>query len=149
MRLVTCVLLGFLCLPFPIQAQTGDWALVQALRSGTEIRLENRARSRTHGRIDTVEDTQLTLLVRNKLFVIPRSAIAKIERFGPDQMGKKARRGALIGAASGVIQAYALAEANKGGFALMLAAGCAAIGAVMGATDGARDRERILVYRAP
>jgi hypothetical protein len=96
-----------------------------------------------------VEDTQLTLLVRNKQFVIPRSAIAKIEQLGQDQMAKKARRGALIGAAGGVIQAYALAEANKGGFALMLAAGWAAIGAVIGATDGARDRERILVYRAP
>ena len=146
MRFATCAVIGVVCLPIHIHAQAGDWAKVQALMSGTQVRIENQAGSWTQGRVGVVENTQLTLRVKDKWCVIPRSAIAKIERLGNHQVGKKARRGALIGAAGGVLQAYALAETNKGGFALMMAAGWAAIGAVIGAIDGAGDREPILVY---
>jgi hypothetical protein len=147
-RLVTWSLIWFVLLGSIAQGQS-DWEAVLALAAGTELRIQHRANQSVDGRIETVDETGITILLKNKPAFIPRNSIRSIKQRDHSTATRNAGIGALVGAAGGLLQGYTLAESNKGTFAIGLAAGWAAIGALIGAIHGASHRQEVLVYEAP
>ena len=95
-----------LCLSLsPLHAQ--DWTAVQALPADTPVRVEELSGRghRLHGRLATVEDAQLTLLVRGRPIVIPRDSIGRLERERRDPLWN----GIMLGAAFSLAMRVAFA----------------------------------------
>lgn len=147
-RLVTWSLIWFVLLGSMTQGQS-DWEAVLVLATGTELRIQNRANQSVEGRVGTVDENGITILLKNKPVFIPRNSIRSIKQLGQSNATRNAGIGALAGVAGGLLQGYTLAESNKGTFAIGLAAGWAAIGALIGAIHGASHRQEMLVYEAP
>jgi hypothetical protein len=98
--------LPLLCLPLsPLHAQ--DWTAVQTLPADTPVRVEEVSRPghRLHGRLATVEDARLTLLVRGKPIVIARASIGRVERERRDPLWN----GMMLGAALSLAMRVAFA----------------------------------------
>jgi len=127
-------------------AQTDDWNAVTALSPGTPLRVELETGRDVKGVLQRVDDAQLTLETRVPVI---RAQIRKIERLGARRTDKFARWGFLIGALGGASWGYGSTLSNRGTWALLLGAGWGSIGALIGAINGARSQERILIYRAP
>jgi len=86
MRMMIAGLLLFCLAPLPLAAQ--DWAAVQALPVDTPVRVEEQGGrgDRLRGRIATVGDAQLTLLVRGKPIAIPRASIRRVDHERRDSL---------------------------------------------------------------
>ena len=109
MRMIIAGLL-LLCLrPLPLAAQ--DWAAVQALPVDTPVRVEEQGGrgGQLRGRIATVGDAQLTLLVRGKPIVISRASIRRLDHERRDPLWN----GIVLGAVFSLAMRVAFAEERR------------------------------------
>ena len=77
-----------------------DWAALQALPSGATVRIRELGGrgGEVSGRIQIVEDAQVTLVTGGKPVIIPRAAIARIEQRQKDPVWEGMLFGAIYAA---------------------------------------------------
>ena len=125
-----------------------DWDGLKALSTGATVRVEQLGGSQDEGRLVSVDDTEMAIVVRATTIVLDRQSIRQIHRVGRP-VRKRAVLGLLIGGGGGAILGYSAAEANKGLWTALMATGWAAIGALIGVVDGLRGRDYQLIYLNP
>jgi hypothetical protein len=131
------------------------WPAVQALASGTKLRVRMKSGETVEGRLDTVFDAGLTLSRRGGTITLSRDAIQKAYRVGGRQVGKSTLMGlgigAGIGAAAGGAEAVWGGPHESGEAAMpvfVFAAGGAIIGTTAGLVVGLFRRKKVLVYES-
>ena len=124
-----------------------DWSAVTRLAPGTALRVEVSAGSSTTGRLVSAETNQVTMSVRNEQRTFLRPEVRRVVLV-QRRTGQKAKRGFIIGAIAGGLVGAPTTESNQVPWAVLLAAGWGAIGAVIGVSDGFFDRAETLVYLA-
>lgn len=125
-----------------------DWDGLKTLSTGARVRVEQLGGRQDEGRLVSVDDTEIAIVVRATTIVLDRQSIRQIHRVGRP-VRKRAVLGLLIGGGGGAILGYSAAETNKGLWTALMAAGWAAIGALIGVVDGLRGRDYQLIYLNP
>jgi len=141
------ILSGFLWLGLTSSITAQDWTTVQALPIGTPVRIEqpDAGSGPVEGRIETVQDAALSLLVRGQRITIPREAIQRLTREHRDPLWN----GLLIGASLSLVVRVAFAgEACGHASDPRCTIQGALIGAGLGAFVDSRIRRHRLVYDA-
>jgi hypothetical protein len=140
------------------QANTSDWSRVSSVPTGSKLSVKLKNGNKVDGKISSVSDTAVTLMVKNTSTELKRDDIRTVHLVG----GKSARKGALIGlgvgAGTGALVGGILDASNDDGFEDLdaVATGVTtAIGAVVGAGLGALGgallgsrKKRVLLYEA-
>lgn len=125
---------------------SGTWPELARLSPSSSVRVETGT-GLTTGRLLHVDDRGLSVSHRDGVSRIGRDDVRRVivrER----QAGRKARWGFGIGAALGLLTAGITTDSSQGAFMLLLAGGWGAIGAGIGAIDGAGDIREVVVYDA-
>ena len=125
-----------------------DWNRVKALTADAIVRIEQVGGRQLEGRLVSATDTEVAILVGVATVVVDRQSIRQVDQV-VRPVGKRALLGLLIGGAGGAILGHSTAESNKGAWTALMAAGWAAIGAVIGVVDGLKTRDYRLVYQSP
>ena len=134
------------------QATTGDWSRVSSVPTGSKLSVKLKNGSKVDGKLSSVSDTAVTLMVKNTSTELKRDDIRTVHLVG----GKSAKKGALIGLGvgagtgalvGGVIDAsgdnFPLAKGVTTAIGTILGAGLGALG---GALIG--RGKRVLLYEA-
>ena len=124
-----------------------DWSAVTRLATGTALRVEVSAEPSTTGRLVSAQANQVTISAGSSQRTFLRPEIRRVVMV-QRSTGRKAKRGFVIGAIAGGLVGGLTTESNQGSWAALMAAGWGAVGAVIGASDGAFDRKETLVYLA-
>ena len=125
-----------------------DWEAVKALSSGSAVRIEQFGGRQVEGRLGSVDDTEITVVEKDTAIPLDRQTIRQVGRVGR-QVKRRAGIGSLVGAVGGAILGHSVAEANRGLWTVLMAVGWGAIGTLIGAVDGFRERDYRLVYESP
>ena len=134
------------------QANTSDWSRVSSVPTGSKLSVKLKNGNKVDGKISSVSDTTVTLMVKNTSTELKRDDIRTVHLVG----GKSAKKGALIGLGvgagtgalvGGVIDAsgdnFPLAKGVTTAIGTILGAG---LGALSGALIG--RGKRVLLYEA-
>jgi len=134
------------------QATTGDWSRVSSVPTGSKLSVKLKNGNKVDGKLSSVSDTAVTLMVKNTSTELKRDDIRTVHLVG----GKSAKKGALIGLGvgagtgalvGGVIDAsgdnFPLAKGVTTAIGTILGAGLGALG---GALIG--RGKRVLLYEA-
>ena len=134
------------------QANTGDWSRVSSVPTGSKLSVKLKNGNKVDGKLSSVSDTAVTLMVKNTSTELKRDDIRTVHLVG----GKSAKKGALIGLGvgagtgaliGGVIDAssdtFPLAKGVTTGIGIILGAGLGALG---GSLIG--KGKRVLLYEA-
>jgi len=134
------------------QATTGDWSRVSSVPTGSKLSVKLKNGNKVDGKLSSVSDTAVTLMVKNTSTELKRDDIRTVHLVG----GKSAKKGALIGLGvgagtgalvGGVIDAsgdnFPLAKGVTTAIGTILGAG---LGALAGALIG--RGKRVLLYEA-
>jgi hypothetical protein len=140
-----CVVICFLLVSSSAHAQS-DWAALTKLSPGARLRIESIRGGQTEGILQSVDEEELNL---EKKPAAPRAEIHTIKLLGAPRTATFARWGFMVGAIAGGSVAYATAHASKGVWALYLGASWGAVGALIGAIDGAQSRQPTTIYTSP
>lgn len=142
------ILILFLVFSLPsVRLLAQDWGAVQALAVDTPVRIgELGGRGgQLRGRIRAVEDAQLTVLVKGKPIVVPRSSIGRIEREERDSIWN----GVIIGAGV-MLVLRAFGGLTGEGCLGRKEPHCTLAGVAMGAAFGAlidyENKKRTVIY---
>lgn len=86
----------------PLAAQTGNWTSVQALSSGTEVRISTSGSKPVRGQVQSVTADVLVLNVKNsqRMFTRPETTRVSVKKKG--HRGRHALIGLGIGAGAGL-----------------------------------------------
>jgi small nuclear ribonucleoprotein (snRNP)-like protein len=128
-----------------------DWSGVKALPSGTNIRVETKAGKKFDGKLESVNDTMISLSSNAKTESFSVVDVKKIYRFGKGSRGKSTAIGAALGAGVGAGIGLAALGATGGSDDInSVLAPFIAIGGGMGAALGAAfpGKKRILLFEA-
>jgi hypothetical protein len=128
------------------QALPPGWDRVLALSVDSEVEIQMLTGRTAKGRLVSAEPMAVTIAAGNRHDTLRRDEIRRVALIGRHQTARLAKRGLIIGAIAGGVWGGVAARSNRAVWSLMLAGGWGAIGAVIGATDGARQRERAVVY---
>ena len=122
------------------------WDVVRALPAGARLEIENRAGRFLEGRVRSASDDGIAIDTRKATVDVMRASVGRVILIGARQTGRGARRGFLIGAALGAaVTAIGRAPVT---WMLFIGSGWGGLGAAFGAADGARTRERVVIYQA-
>jgi hypothetical protein len=121
------------------------WDGVRALPAGARLEIENLAGEFLEGRVRSVSEVGIMVDTKKATVDVPRPSVGRVILIGSRRTGPGARRGFLIGAAVGV----AVTAIGRAPIAWMLfiGSGWGGLGAALGAADGARVRERVVIYQ--
>ena len=135
------------------QATTGDWSRLTSVPTGSKLSVKLKNGNKVDGKLSSVSDTAVTLMVKNTSTELKRDDIRTVHLVG----GKSAKKGALIGLGvgagtgalvGGVLDAsgdnFPLATGVTTAIGTILGAGLGALG---GALLGSR-KKRVLLYEA-
>ena len=128
-------------------ATPGDWSAVTRLATGSVLRVEVSAGSITTGRLVSAQADHVAIAGRGSEYTFLRREVRRVVRV-QRRTRMKATRGLVIGAVAGGLMGGLGTKTNQLSWAALLATGWAAVGAVIGASDGFFDREETLVYLA-
>lgn len=123
----------------------GEWTAVVALQPGVSLEVERRPRLLYEGLLLVADADALVLDHAGERIAIPRDEIARVVRVGERLTARYAKRGFLVGAALGILQSLTV-KSNMGWFLLVYPPLDGAVAAGIGAMDGARSRQRVIVY---
>ena len=123
-----------------------DWEAVKALNAGATVRIQQLGGRQVEGRLVSVDDAVIAIVAEGMTFSFERQSVRQIDRLAR-HVSKRAGLGLLIGAGGGAALGYATAETNRGLWTALMAAGWGAVGALIGAVDGLREHDYLLVYR--
>jgi len=134
------------------QATTGDWSRVSSVPTGSKLSVKLRNGNKVDGKLSSVSDTAVTLMVKNTSMELKRDDIRTVHLVG----GKSAKKGALIGLGVGAgTGALVGGVIDASGDNFPLATGVTtAIGTILGAGLGALGGaligrgKRVLLYEA-
>lgn len=124
----------------------GGWDSVVSLPLGTQVRITNLAGRRLMGVLEGATPEALLVRVEQRTERLQRSDVARIERLAGRAVGGRAKRGFLIGAVVGVAIGTFAVESNRGVWIPALSLGWGAVGAAIGAIEGAGGRDYVVVY---
>ena len=124
----------------------GRWDAVRALTAGARLEIENLAGEYLEGRVRSVSDVGITIDTKKATVDVPRPSVGRVILIGARRTGRGARRGFLIGAAVGAA-VTAIGRAPVA-WILFIGSSWGGLGAALGAADGARVRERVVIYQA-
>jgi len=129
----------------PGRAQS-RWDALRALPGGVRLEIENLAGEFLEGRVRSVSDVGITIDTKKATVDVPRPSVGRVILIGARRTGRGARWGFLVGAAAGV----AVTAIGRAPVAWLLFIGSSwgGLGAALGAADGARERERVVIYQA-
>lgn len=132
-----------------VQSVSGWDSVVVSLPLGTQVRITNLAGRRLMGVLEGATPEVLLVRVEQRTERLQRSDVARIERLAGRAVGGRAKRGFLIGAVVGVAIGTFAVESNRGVWIPALSLGWGAVGAAVGAIEGAGGRDYVVVYEAP
>jgi uncharacterized protein YcfJ len=123
----------------------GDWERVARVPVGTALKVEDRSGTVTEGWFASTEADRVTLQRRTGHVAIPRTDVKRIT--APHrQTASGAKRGFKIGAVAGGLVGGLATRSNRPAWAAFLALGWGAIGALIGAVDGAQNVDDVVIY---
>jgi hypothetical protein len=123
-----------------VQAQTGDWRMVENLKPGSRVRVRTDAQRRIQCSVEGATDTELICEVhvrrslRTSTLSIPRSEIQEVHVLPNPDQAKDAAIGAAIGAGAGATGGAINARVARGAYGFFGALAGAGIGALIGAS---------------
>jgi hypothetical protein len=123
-----------------VQAQTGDWRMVENLKPGSWVRVRTDAQRRIQCSVEGATDTELFCEVhvrrslRTSTLSIPRSEIQEVRVLPNPDQAKDAAIGAAIGAGTVATDAAINAGVARGAYVFFGGLAGAGIGALIGAS---------------
>ena len=126
-------------------AVPSDWSQVTNLAPRARLKVKDTAGLLTAGQFIRADATHLTVLSMDRDVVFEKARVTTVileER----QTGRKAKRGFTFGALAGALVGLFGTRSNQVPWAAMLAAGWGSVGFLIGATDGATDIHRVVIY---
>ena len=151
------LLTSLLLSPVTLMAQTttNDWSQVTSMRTGSKLSVKLRNGNKVDGKLSSVSDTAVTLMVKKTSTELKRDDIRTVHLVGGNS-AKKATLlglavGAGVGAASGAIHDVSNNddlpdfELPATPFTTILGAG---VGAISGFFIGRAGKKRVLLYEA-
>jgi hypothetical protein len=153
------LLTSFLLAPVTLKAQAGtsDWSLLSSVASGSKLSVKLRNGKKIDGRLSSVSDTSLTLMVKNTATDIKRDDISSVHTLNGTSTKKATLIGLGLGAGAGAIAGVALdagADSGRGfedfdnavaGAITIIGAG---VGALAGYLVGRSGKKKVLIYEA-
>ena len=134
------------------QATSNDWSRLTSVPTGSKLSVKLRNGNKVDGKLSSVSDTAVTLMVKNTSTELKRDDIRTVHLVG----GKSAKKGALIGlgvgAGTGALVGGVI-DASSDNFPLAKGV-TTAIGTILGAGLGALGGaligrgKRVLLYEA-
>jgi hypothetical protein len=136
------------------QQPGGDWTNVQSVAPGDEVSVKLKDGHNLRGRFSSANDSELTILRKNKPQPIAKNTIAKVYRLERRaEKAKYAAIGAGIGAAAGGgiggVKAASGSSSDDGIYTLVGLVFGTGFGALGGFLFGAAKRKHVLIYQAP
>ena len=157
--LIACVLAVSLFVsaiaPAAFAQQTrGDWTAVQSVAPGAEVSVKLKDGKKVRGRFSSANDTELTILRKNKQQPIARDMIVQVYRLERRaEKAKYAAIGAGIGAAAGAgvggAKAASGSSSDDGIYTLVGLVFGTGFGALGGLLWGSAKQKHVLIYEAP
>jgi hypothetical protein len=145
----TARFLGFMLLLSSVAHAQNDWEAVKALSPGTRLRIQIQDHGRNHrieGRLESIGDAEVTVVAGRRAVPLERQSIQQIAReTGRRLVRHKARNGCLVGIAAAIV--WAIPDGARVARFSFAALSWGPLGALIGAIDGASDREFVTVYR--
>lgn len=136
------------------QPARGDWTSVQSLAPGEEVAVKLKDGHKLRGRFSSANDSELTILRKNKQQPIAKDTIAQVHRL--ERRAEKAKYaaigagvGAAAGAAIGGAKAASGSSSDDGIYTLVGLVFGTGFGALGGFLWGAAKRKHVLIYEAP
>lgn len=124
------------------------WESVVSLPLGAEVRVTDPTGRRLVGVLEAATPEALWVRVGQQTERLERPAVVQVERRARGTVGGRAKRGFLIGAAAGVAIGTFGVKSNRGVWIPALSLGWGAVGAAVGAIEGAGGRDYVVVYEA-
>jgi hypothetical protein len=125
----------------------GNWAAVVALTEGTTVEIETVDGSVFAGRVAAADAEALTIADKGARMTLARLRIRQVAHVRR-RTTEYAKRGLAIGAVAGGVVSLVTTVGPHAAFTAFMAATWGAIGAGIGASDGAFSRQDVVVYIA-
>jgi len=132
---------------------TGDWSRLSAVAPGAKLAIRLKTGKAIDGKLDTVSDTRLSLLVKNKPVDLNRDDIFSVHQVMKKSAAKATLIGLGVGAGGGLAVGLAAREhddfldLNREVTAGLTVLGAGA-GALTGFLIGKSGKKRVLIYQA-
>ena len=135
------------------QATTGDWSRLSSVPTGSKLSVKLRNGNKVDGKLSSVSDTAVTLMVKNTSTELKRDDIRTVHLVNGNSAKKATLIGLGVGAGAGAALGAAVDSANDDGFEKLDSVGTAVttvlgagVGALSGFLIGRNGKKRVLLY---